>query len=167
MIIPTITKTTTSGIDFKDRKARLVAITGLPFPPYMDPRVQLNKKFLDENPQFGLKGQEWYKLQATSAINQAVGRVIRHKEDFGGIVLLDERFAHMKDALSLWLRSFFTVHNNFGQAAGSLTKFFNHLRGVVVPRPVAMEGDQKPSFASNVVGIQKRGSRFVSVEEGD
>ena len=41
----------------------------------------------------GLTGQEWYRQQATRAVNQAVGRVIRHKEDFGAIILCDNRFS--------------------------------------------------------------------------
>ena len=39
-----------------------------------------------------LSGQEWYKQQASRAVNQAVGRVIRHKHDYGAIILCDERY---------------------------------------------------------------------------
>ena len=39
----------------------------------------------------GLTGQEWYRQQATRAVNQAIGRVIRHKQDFGAILLCDNR----------------------------------------------------------------------------
>lgn len=38
-----------------------------------------------------LSGQEWYRQQAFRAVNQAIGRVIRHKEDFGAIFLCDQR----------------------------------------------------------------------------
>lgn len=38
-----------------------------------------------------LGGQEWYKQQASRAVNQAVGRVIRHRHDYGAIILCDER----------------------------------------------------------------------------
>lgn len=37
------------GLDFADRNGRAVIITGLPFPPLMDPKVILKKKYLDEN----------------------------------------------------------------------------------------------------------------------
>ena len=39
-----------------------------------------------------LSGQEWYTQQATRAVNQAMGRVIRHRHDYGAIILADERF---------------------------------------------------------------------------
>lgn len=38
-----------------------------------------------------LTGEEWYVQQASRAVNQAVGRVIRHRHDFGAIILCDER----------------------------------------------------------------------------
>lgn len=39
----------------------------------------------------GLTGADWYKLQASRAVNQAVGRVIRHRQDYGAIILCDTR----------------------------------------------------------------------------
>ena len=36
------------GLDFSDCNGRAVVITGLPFPPVMDPKVVLKMKFLDE-----------------------------------------------------------------------------------------------------------------------
>ena len=40
-----------------------------------------------------LSGGEWLKQQAHRAVNQAMGRVIRHIHDFGAIILADQRFA--------------------------------------------------------------------------
>ncbi|RZR98730.1 hypothetical protein BHM03_00028156 [Ensete ventricosum] len=39
-----------------------------------------------------LTGEEWYVQQAARAVNQAVGRVIRHSLDYGAIVFCDERY---------------------------------------------------------------------------
>ena len=36
------------GLDFSDANGRAVIITGLPYPPYMDPKVVLKMQFLDE-----------------------------------------------------------------------------------------------------------------------
>jgi regulator of telomere elongation helicase 1 len=40
------------------------------------------------------------------AVNQAVGRVIRHRNDYGAIILADERFAggNIQAQLSAWIR---------------------------------------------------------------
>ena len=35
-----------------------------------------------------LSGDEWYRQAATRAVNQAIGRVIRHKDDYGGFFFL-------------------------------------------------------------------------------
>ncbi|MEQ2274189.1 Regulator of telomere elongation helicase 1, partial [Xenotaenia resolanae] len=85
------------GLDFADTFGRGVIITGLPFPPKFDPRVILKMQFLDEMSRKKtpgvryLSGQEWYKQQAFRAVNQAIGRVIRHKDDYGAIFLCDQR----------------------------------------------------------------------------
>lgn len=39
-----------------------------------------------------LSGEAWYVQQASRAVNQAMGRVIRHRHDYGAIILCDERF---------------------------------------------------------------------------
>lgn len=39
-----------------------------------------------------LTGTQWYSQQASRAVNQAIGRVIRHRFDYGAILLLDTRF---------------------------------------------------------------------------
>lgn len=37
------------GLDFADRNGRAVIITGLPYPPFKDPRVVLKQKYLEES----------------------------------------------------------------------------------------------------------------------
>jgi Rad3-related DNA helicase len=83
------------GIDFSDDAARCVVVFGIPYPNYQDPKVILKRYFLDQRRLKDSKlisGQKWYNLEATRTINQAIGRVIRHKNDYGTIILADERF---------------------------------------------------------------------------
>nr|XP_057907226.1 regulator of telomere elongation helicase 1 isoform X2 [Doryrhamphus excisus] len=120
------------GLDFANTFGRGVVITGLPFPPKMDPRVVLKMQFLDEMNQRkipGMKflsGWEWYKEQAFRAVNQAIGRVIRHKDDYGAIFLCDQRFKN-KDAqlhLPSWVRPYVRHYDNFGNIVRDVCQFF-------------------------------------------
>lgn len=83
--------------------------------------------------QQGLTGQAWYQLEASRAVNQAVGRVIRHKDDFGAIILCDNRFAAggFKQQLSAWVRPHINVYNSFGPAIRDVIKFFKNAKNLV------------------------------------
>ena len=39
-----------------------------------------------------MTGDQWYSQTAMRAVNQAMGRVIRHRKDYGAIILCDDRF---------------------------------------------------------------------------
>jgi regulator of telomere elongation helicase 1 len=120
------------GLDFADRAGRAVVITGIPFAMKTDPKIRLKREYLDEQARLqtrnikALTGEEWYVQQAARAVNQAVGRVIRHRHDYGAILLCDERFAHnnTQSQMSLWLRPHIKSYPKFGDAAFSLTRFF-------------------------------------------
>ena len=55
-----------------------------------------------------LSGAAWYDQQAHRAVNQAVGRTIRHRTDYGAILLLDSRFADAlnRKGMSKWVRPY-------------------------------------------------------------
>ena len=55
----------------------------------------------------GISGGEWYEQQAGRAINQAIGRTIRHKRDYGVIVLIDWRYNNrsQNQLRPKWLRN--------------------------------------------------------------
>lgn len=92
---------------------------GIPFPAYKDPKVQAKRNFLDTHRQYrggpgGLSGNGWFNLQASRAVNQSLGRVIRHSKDFGVMILLDERYFLGRKYYSIIRFLFFvqTVYNN-------------------------------------------------------
>ncbi|XP_074066593.1 regulator of telomere elongation helicase 1 isoform X3 [Macrotis lagotis] len=131
------------GLDFADMNGRGVIITGLPFPPRMDPRVILKMQFLDEmrgksgiGAQY-LSGHEWYRQQASRAVNQAIGRVIRHRQDFGAIFLCDHRFTNndARAQLPSWVRPYVKVYDNFGHIIRDAAQFFR-VAQKIMPIPV-------------------------------
>lgn len=56
-----------------------------------------------------LSGSEWYEAQAYRALNQALGRCIRHRDDWGAIILAEARFVEQPKrylpGISRWLRN--------------------------------------------------------------
>ncbi len=125
------------GLDFADKYGRAVVITGLPFAPYKDPKVRLKKKYMNEcrtrNREM-LSGYDWYVLDAVRAINQAIGRVIRHKNDYGAILLCDHRFYQSNNQrnISSWLRNYLDVSEiSFGALSNKLKLFFQNVESTV------------------------------------
>ncbi|XP_072170315.1 regulator of telomere elongation helicase 1-like [Diadema setosum] len=153
------------GLDFADNNGRAVVITGLPFPPRMDPRVMLKMQYLDEarrrNPE-GLSGQVWYRQQASRAVNQAIGRVIRHRQDYGAILLCDTRFTNSdaRSQLPSWVRPHLAIYDKFGQGVKDLMNFFKVVERVM-PKPSlkpVQTGPQQPgpSLTSQQVSSHTR-----------
>ena len=122
------------GLDFSDSAGRAVVITGIPNPPIKDKRINIKKQVLDsqraQRGGEGLSGDEWYTQQATQAVNQALGRVIRHKGDYGAILLCDERYAspRAQKNISSWLQPHVKTCGGFGEISGALARFFRHVK---------------------------------------
>ncbi|CAH2211514.1 jg20684, partial [Pararge aegeria aegeria] len=98
------------GMDFKDRQARAVITVGVPYPNKYDiavsEKMKYNDKYLKQRKL--LSGTEWYLVQAYRALNQAVGRCVRHSGDWGAVLLLDARFRepHYTQHLSTWVKEY-------------------------------------------------------------
>jgi regulator of telomere elongation helicase 1 len=96
-----------------------------------DQRVILKKEYLDKNRNSVNKfqtGQEWYALEAIRAVNQAMGRVIRHKNDYGAIFLCDRRFTQQKSKLSSWISPLLKSHSTcFTSIVIQLEDFFKRI----------------------------------------
>ncbi|GLT52921.1 hypothetical protein SLA2020_262300 [Shorea laevis] len=117
------------GLDFADHAGRAVIVTGMPFATRTDPKVRLKREFLDQEGRSQSKvltGEDWYNQQALRAVNQAVGRVIRHRHDYGAIIFCDERFAqpYRQSQISLWIQPHVKCYSKFGEVVFTLTRFF-------------------------------------------
>lgn len=147
------------GSDFSDKLTRTILLVGIPYPNPGDTFIQLKKKYQDSlvinfrrierekltskdnnssiqtKNLLPLSGEEWYKQCAYRALNQAIGRGIRHSKDYSAIILLDSR--HILDNvnqnrvspyLSKWLRPFIkNTESLFNKDLEEFKIFFKYL----------------------------------------
>ncbi|XP_037019650.2 Fanconi anemia group J protein [Artibeus jamaicensis] len=129
------------GLDFSDDNARAVITIGIPFPNVKDLQVELKRQYNDQHSKLRglLPGRQWYEIQAYRALNQALGRCIRHKNDWGALILVDDRFrsnpTRYISGLSKWVRQQIQHHSTFESALESLAEFSKkHQKVIDVPK---------------------------------
>jgi hypothetical protein len=77
-----------------------------------------------------MDGDSWYETQAFRALNQALGRCIRHQNDYGSVILLDSRFkttARYQKLVPKWFQKFLTTHHLLPKVTHSLAMFFSKI----------------------------------------
>ena len=118
------------GLDFSDDAARMVIVIGIPFPQMYDAKVILKKNYLDSRVKCQLSGRDWYNQQATRSVNQAIGRVIRHVQDYGAVVLIDSRYTFQsnKSQISKWLRDSIKEHSQFDSFDSRIIDFYQLMK---------------------------------------
>lgn len=118
------------GLSFDDALCRGILCLGVPYPQAKDPLVVAKRRWNDAARAQGLRGMlsgdHWYELQAFRAVNQALGRCIRHRFDHGALLLLDARWAAqgersrgLRRHLARWLQPFIEDWPVALQAAGA------------------------------------------------
>eukprot|EP01083_Nonionella_stella_P047931 128355_1 len=135
MLLAVMRGKVSEGMDFSDNFARCVVIAGIPYPYMKDPKICAKKQYM--NVQYtraqhtgssngGVNGQAWYQQQAVRAVNQAIGRIIRHRFDYGCVILADKRFSFSRNQqdISKWIRPHIKTVKNFGLLTRDLTMFF-------------------------------------------
>ncbi|KAG5474737.1 hypothetical protein LSCM4_03913 [Leishmania orientalis] len=111
------------GLDFTDDMARLVLCLGVPLQPLKSWKVMAQRAY---------SGPEWYTTDAVRAVNQALGRCVRHVKDYGAVVLLDERYAQpgYQQRLSKWCRAALQTESSLPQLCARLRVSFTEWRRV-------------------------------------
>jgi len=112
------------GINFSDRLGRCVIVIGLPWPNTNSEEFKAKSAFIEErakasflvppNSTGGVEGKYVLGIASRShaenicmrAVNQAIGRAIRHKNDWAGILLFDARYEQerIQGKLPGWIR---------------------------------------------------------------
>ena len=112
------------GINFSDDLGRGIVVVGLPYANRNS--IELMEKINHLNRIKSDAGNEYYENLCMRAVNQSIGRAIRHQNDYATIVLIDERYAKssVNSKLSDWIRSRFLLPNNHKDARLLIEKFF-------------------------------------------
>ena len=71
-------------------------------------------------------GREYYTNLCMKAVNQSIGRAIRHRADYAAMLMLDQRYATrtVVDRLPKWIGGRMQAPATFDAALGQLSQFF-------------------------------------------
>ncbi|XP_019886547.1 ATP-dependent DNA helicase DDX11 isoform X2 [Ooceraea biroi] len=114
------------GLNFSDDLGRCVIVVGLPYPNIKSPELQEKMKYLNEHKSDA--GNSFYENSCMKAVNQCIGRSVRHINDYSTVVLLDRRYCHKIKALPRWIQRSVTINDSFGSLVGNVAKFFTAKR---------------------------------------
>lgn len=113
------------GMNFADDLGRCVIVVGLPFPNKSNPELAEKMNFITKNVS-ATAASEYYENLCMKAVNQSIGRAIRHIRDYATVLLLDTRY-HRQNILQKlpdWIRQNLVKANGYGKAHSEIAKFF-------------------------------------------
>ncbi|KZT72447.1 DNA repair helicase [Daedalea quercina L-15889] len=133
------------GLNFTDDLARAVVIIGLPYANLASPELQERMKYVNRlqrqaagaNPPTKQTNTckdaatELYENMCMNAVNQSIGRAIRHQNDWAALVLVDCRYgsSRIRGKLPQWIAKNAVITDTFGQAMKALGSFYRSRRG--------------------------------------
>ncbi|XP_024969557.1 ATP-dependent DNA helicase DDX11 isoform X2 [Cynara cardunculus var. scolymus] len=138
------------GINFSDGMGRCIVMVGLPYPSPSDIELMERVKHIDglgDGPCFNgeaqagfdilrsckRRGREYYENLCMKAVNQSIGRAIRHINDYAAILLVDTRYTsdssrksfHPTNKLPRWIKDrLISSTSNYGEVHRLLHQFF-------------------------------------------
>lgn len=113
------------GMNFSDDLGRCVIVVGLPFPNKSNPELIEKMNFIRKTISASASS-EYYENLCMKAVNQSIGRAIRHINDYATVLLLDARYQRQNVLQKLpdWIRSNLTIASSYGRAHCEVAKFF-------------------------------------------
>lgn len=140
------------GINFSDRLGRCVIVVGLPYPNIASPDWKAKLEYIESTTYTRLTtepvvdpatarakakqaSRDFYENACMRAVNQSIGRAIRHQGDYAAIVLLDRRFGseRIRGKLPGWIQGGMQAvgeEKGLGGLMGALGPFFRGKKGV-------------------------------------
>ncbi|PWN40758.1 DNA repair helicase [Ceraceosorus guamensis] len=140
MLLAVVGAKLSEGINFSDRLARAVIMVGMPFANAASVELKERMNYvrtLAKTSSLDLAstekdaGQELYINLCMKAVNQSIGRAIRHQNDYAALILLDKRFARadIRARLPGWIRDSTRTFDRFGPSIAATGAFFRDKRG--------------------------------------
>jgi chromosome transmission fidelity protein 1 len=131
LLFAVIGGTLSEGINFSDALGRGVMVVGLPFPNPHSAEWKAKMQYISakETKRGGdgkAAARDFFENACMRAVNQCVGRAIRHKGDYAAIMMLDRRYGtkRIQDKLPKWIRGSLTSGLGVGDVEKRLDTFF-------------------------------------------
>lgn len=133
------------GINFSDRLGRCILVIGLPYPNIASPDWKAKIEYIESttvkrlmeqgvakteaNTKAKQTARDYYENACMRAVNQSIGRAIRHRGDYAAIVLVDRRYGseRIRGKLPGWIKGGLVGDSHekgLGQLMGALGGFF-------------------------------------------
>jgi len=129
------------GLNFSDDLARAVIIIGLPFANLNSPELRERMKYVNRlETKSGLQrkpaqkdaASELYENMCMNAVNQSIGRAIRHRGDWASLILIDRRYAFtsIRSKFPKWISESTVITESFGDTMKRMGQFFRDKRSL-------------------------------------
>lgn len=122
------------GINFSDALGRGVIMVGLPFASSHSVELKERMAYVSSIPNaVPNAGRELYENLCMRAVNQSIGRAIRHANDYATILLVDQRYAtdRISQKLPQWIGKDLRV-GGFPEAVRAVAGFFREKKQLKV-----------------------------------
>lgn len=131
LLFAVIGGTLSEGINFSDALGRGVIVVGLPFPNPHSAEWKAKMQYISSKESArGRDGKaaarDFYENACMRAVNQCVGRAIRHKNDYAAIAMLDKRYGseRIQNKLPQWIRGSLVAGTSVNTVEKKLGHFF-------------------------------------------
>jgi chromosome transmission fidelity protein 1 len=131
LLFAVIGGTLSEGINFSDALGRGIVVVGLPFPNPHAAEWKAKMQYISDKETIrGGDGKaaarDYLENACMRAVNQCIGRAIRHKNDYAAIVLLDRRYGtqRIQDKLPKWIRGSLASRASVREVEGMIVDFF-------------------------------------------
>ena len=129
------------GINFSDDLGRGVVVVGLPFPNIESVEWKAKLEYVadaaklrgESSADCKMASREFYENACMRAVNQSIGRAIRHQKDYATIIMLDHRYntTRIQGKLPGWIKKSLAkdgANQPFSEIENSIRGFFEAKR---------------------------------------